>query len=217
MPNTVMIRQFQMSDFEEVIALHKRCFNADENESPLFGHGFICSTYKFFLTDAISFGFVAIYDRKVVGTIIGRLDYYTRALNYYRMPAALWAMLTHPRLLFDSKLIRGSFKAAYDQLIRTAKKQGVEPMPPDLNGKVASLALLTVDPQHGKLRVSDLLLSVAEEFCRQKGMLCLRAGVLRSNIKSRFLHRKRGYVEDTALSTHDTCFYQLNLSNEQQI
>jgi GNAT superfamily N-acetyltransferase len=214
MSNTVMIRELQISDLEEVIALHVRCFHADENESPHFGHGFIRSTYKFFLTDAISFGFVAIYDGKVVGSIVGRLGYYTRALNRYRMPGALWAMLTHPRLLFDSKLIRGSLKALYDQLIRTAKKQRVEPISPHLNGKVASLALLFVDPQYGKLRVSDLLLSEAEEFCRQKGMLYLRAGVLRGNIKSRFLHRKRGYVEDTVLSTHETLFYSLNLSDK---
>jgi GNAT superfamily N-acetyltransferase len=214
MSNTVTIREFQRSDLEEVIALHVRCFHADENESAHFGRGFICSTYKFFLIDAISFGFVAIYDGKIVGFIVGRLSYYTHALNRYRIPAALWDMLAHPRLLFDGKLIRGSLKAVYKQLIRTAKKQRLEPISPHLNGKVASLALLAVDPQYGKLRVSDLLLSVAEEFCRQKGMLCLRAGVLRSNIKSRFLHRKRGYVEDTFLSTHETLSYSLNLSDK---
>jgi GNAT superfamily N-acetyltransferase len=212
MSNTIMIREFQIGDLEEVVLLHERCFHADENKSIYFGRGFIRSTYKFFLADAISFGFVAIYDGKIVGFIVGRLSYYTRALNRYRTPAALWAMLTHPRLLLDSKSIRGTLKALYDQLTRTGKKPRTEPILRHPNGKIASLALLGVDPQYGKLRVSDLLLSVAEEFCRQKGMLCLRAGVLRSNIKSRFLHRKRGYVEDTFLSTHETLSYSLNLS-----
>jgi ribosomal protein S18 acetylase RimI-like enzyme len=212
MSDTIMIREFQISDLEEVVLLHERCFHGDENESIYFGRGFIRSTYKFFLADAISFGFVALYEGKIVGFIVGRLSFYTRALNRYRMPAALWAMLTHPRLLLDNKLIRGSLKAVHDRLIRTAKKQRVESISPYLNGKVASLALLAVDPQYGKLRVSDLLVSAAEEFCRQKGMLCLRAGVLRSNIRSRFLHRKRGYVEDTFLSTHETLSYSLNLS-----
>jgi ribosomal protein S18 acetylase RimI-like enzyme len=215
MPNTVMIREFQMSDLEEVIALHIRCFNADENEPVHFGRAFIRSTYKFFLTDTISFGFVAIYDAKVVGFIVGRLSYYTRALNRYRMPAALLAMLTHPRLLFDSGLIIGGLKAVHNQLIRTAKKQRLELFLPHLHEKIAGLALIAVDPQYRKLRVSDLLLSFAEEFCRQKGMLFLRAGVLRSNTRARFFFQKHGYVEDNVPSTDNTVFYNLNLSDEQ--
>jgi ribosomal protein S18 acetylase RimI-like enzyme len=209
--HTIKIRPFQLSDLEEITILHQQCFAPDENYSVRLGRGFLHTTYRFFLVDAKSFGFVAECEGKLVGFITGRLDYYTRELNRYRKYAALLAFITHLRFLLDKRLISYSFKVAGNYFLRSRTHQTQEVFPSATDDKIATLASLGVHPEYIHLRISNHLLSAAEEFCRRNGMLSLRAGIRRANIPARFSYRRRGYVENRALSTNDTLFYFLSL------
>lgn len=206
------IRTFQSSDLEDVITLHENCFNSDENYALRMGRDFLRVTYQFFLGDDKSFGFVAFHDGKLVGFIVGRLDYFVQDLGRYQMSTGLWTFLKRPWLLIDKHLIRHSLKRFPKYLFNT----GMNYTPPSsqfqTDGKISTLASLGIDQTVTNLRISDRLLDAAEEFCCQKGRTYLRAGVFPTNVASRFLYRSRGYIEEKSLRNETSVFYYLNLS-----
>jgi ribosomal protein S18 acetylase RimI-like enzyme len=210
----LVIEPFTMADLGKVVQLHMISFTLKENFSSRLGVPFVNATYDFFVRDSKSFGFIAKYEEQVIGVLVGRLDYYTAALNRYRLRAALKALAIRPALVLDQQLIRSVFKAVSLVL---GRKQGikVERAPSHAPGRTATLASLCVHPDYRKFHVTDLLLSSAEELCRQKDMRFIRAGVRRSNIASRFTYRRRGYFEDTCLSAEDVLIYYLPIPGGQ--
>lgn len=176
------------------------------------GPRFLRKTYQFFLDDPLAFGFIALHDGHVVGSVVGRLGPWGPALDRYRRSAAVLALLTHPRLLFEGHFVRRVANALQ------RKRRPARAAAPSESGaggpaseRLATLAIIGVDPQYGQLRASDGLLESAEAFCRTRGMRSLRAGVQRSNVKSRFLYRRRGYVERAANEKAPTLSYDLLL------
>lgn len=212
---SVKVRAFQSSDLEDVVTLHEKCFKPDENFSLRMGREFLRLTYQFFLNDEKSFGLVAFHEGKLVGFVVGRLDYFLRDLGRYRMSAGLWTFLKRPWVLFDKQLLRRSLKLIPNYLFNTGLNNTPSSSPFRTDGKISTLASLGIAPTITKLRISDRLLDAAEEYCGHMGRTYLRAGVFPTNIEARFMHRRRGYVEEKALRNKTAVFYYLNLSRHQ--
>lgn len=208
---SVTIRALQSSDLEDVITLHENCFKSDENYSVRMGREFLRLTYQFFLDDERSFGFVAHHDGKLVGFIVGRLDYFLRDLGRYRLKVGLWTFLKHPSLFVDKELIRRCLKLVPNYLFNTGMNNTPTSSQFQTDGKISTLASLGIDHTLPKLRISDHLLNAAEEYCCQMGRTYLRAGVFPSNVESRFLYRRRGYVEEKSMRSDTSVFYYLGL------
>jgi ribosomal protein S18 acetylase RimI-like enzyme len=211
-PEELKIRAVELADLNQLVKLHKQCFKADDNLSLRLGHAFLRVTYRFFLTDPLSFGFLALWHGTPAGFVVGRLDFYVRALSRYRMWAALIGLITHPWVLSDRLVINRILRVASFYLSRHDIDLTAGPAVCDPNQKTATLASLGVHHEYARLGISDHLLTAAEEFCRGKGIVYLRASVIPANVASRFLYRRRGYVEDKVLRTPDASFYSLRLN-----
>ncbi len=210
---TVMIQELGPEHLKAVVQLHQECFAPETNFSTRLGPRFLRASYNFFVKDPKAFGFVALYEGKTVGFICGRLDFFVGALNRYRAPVAALALLGRPRLLFAM-----DFRKRLVQAVKTftARRKTEERKSTNATreGPTATLASLGALPDYAHLRVSDRLLSTAESLCRKQQMHFVRASVRRANISSRFLYRKRGYVEDPGTSTDDGVFCYLSLEDE---
>ena len=210
---TVLIREFGPEHLDAVVALHQQCFSADTSLSTRLGARFLRTTYTFFLRDSKAFGFVALREGNPVGFLCGRLDFFVGALNRYRAPVAALALLGRPRLLFEMAFRKGLVKAVTSF---TARRKTEERKSTSVRreGAMATLASLGVLPDYAHLHVSDKLLSTAESLSRKNQMRFVRACVRRANLSSRFLYRKRGYVEDPGKPADDELFYYLSLADE---
>ncbi len=211
---TVVIQEFAPEHLDAVVQLHQECFSAETNFAIRLGPRFLRATYKFFLTDSLAFGFVATVAGVPAGFILGRLDYYTLALNRYRRGAYLRALVRHPSVLFSWRFFKRSFRVLLALLRnRWIGHQNLERAPSHTQGKTATLASLGSLPEYAHYRVSDHLVAAAEQYCRDKGMARLRTGVRPDNVPSRFLFRNRAYLQDDVLSSSESLFYYLPLTN----
>lgn len=210
--NTVVIQVFEPEHLDAVVQLHQESFAYDTNFSMQLGPRFLRATYSFFLEDPKAFGFVALYQEKVVGFLCGRLDYYSSALDKYRAPAAMLALLRRPWLLFEEDF-RGKLQKSVSILIAGSKSK--KDKSTKREAATATLASLGVDPDYAHLRVSDSLLAAAESLCMKNRMRFVRASVQRSNISSRFLYRRRAYTEELGKTTEDGVYYYLSLEDKE--
>lgn len=205
------MQRYEKGHLNEVVALHETCFTKRDNFAMCLGHDVIYRTYQFFLDDSKSFGFVAICGGQVVGVLVGRLDYYTSALNKYRVGAAIRGMIYNPSLMFSRRVMFKVANTVIQGISRKDYKKQLESAPSHQEGRTATLASLCVHPDYRKFKIGEGLLSRVEECCRQNNMRYLRAGMQRSNVASRFTYRSRGYIEDEVLSGDDDLFYYLPL------
>ena len=212
--NTVVIQEFEPEHLDGVVRLHHECFSVDINLSMRLGPKFLRATYKFFLDDPKSFGFVAFCQDKMVGFVCGRLGLFAGALNRYRAPVGALALLGRPWILFEVDFRKRLMQAVAKF---TARKKAVQDADatPKRDGPTATLASLGVHPDYVHLRLSDRLLAAAESFCKSEQMQFVRAGVWRSNISSRFLYRRRGYTEDPGKTKGEALFYYLSLEDNK--
>src|SRR5262245_2810141 len=214
MSSEVRIERLAPAHLDGVVTLHHKCFAPQIDPVQKMGRRFVRKTFHFFLDDPISFGFVATHEGTIIGYVVGRLGLWGPALDRYRMGAAIYAFLTHPWLLFESHFshrlgnaIRKPFRRRGGQ----PKQSSTQPAAVASHEGLATLAIIGVDADFSSARASEHLLTHAEEFCRQRGMLYLRAGVQRSNIQSRFLYRRRGYTESAASAQSQSLLYHLAL------
>lgn len=212
----IRIEPFTYPDLEHVVRLHTACFTVEDNFAMRLGPQFLSATYEFFLKDPKSFGFVAKCDAEVIGVQVGRLDYYTKALNRFRMVQAFKAYVGNPSLIMNKQLFQQVVKVFSAEVLWVKATKKIELAPSHEKGKTATLASLCVHPNYRALKVASLLISTAEELCRKKGMRKVRTGVRRTNVASRFIFRSRGYIEDKVLSTDDVLYY-LPLRSAQQV
>lgn len=206
---------FTHRELVKVVELHSRCFTVEDNFAMRLGQEFLYATYRFFLDDPKAFGFVAKRNTELCGVLVGRLDYYTSALNRYRIIHGLKAVIRHPSVIIDRQLLRKTFKGIYANVFQAKADRKLVLAPSHEDGKTATLASFFVHPDSSKLKIGDSLLSTAEKFCREQGMLKLRTGVRRTNVASRFSFRSRGYIEDDVLSTDSDLLYYLPLQAER--
>lgn len=210
----IKIQKYENGHLDGVVALHEDCFTKKDNFAMCLGEAFLYSTYKFFIKDEKCFGFVAICNGRIVGVLLGRLDYYTTELNKYRLMAAFRGLIFHPTLLVNKRLIQQAMKNIIRQVCRRKYEKKAELSPSHLEGKTATLASFCIHPEYRKLNIGEQLLALAEEFCRKKNMKYLRTGVQRNNVASRFAFRSRGYIVDQVLSQENDLLYYLPLSCE---
>ncbi len=209
----IEIRNYERDQLESVVTLHETCFTKNDNFAMCFGHAFVCKTYQFFLSDKKTFGFVALCEGQVVGVLLGRLDYYTSALNAYRFHAAVKGLIHNPILLFNKRVMSKCIQIIRGKFFHRIYKKQLESAPSHQEGRTATLATFCIHPDFRDLRIGDKLLFHAEEVCRRNKMQFLRTGIQRENIASRFTFRSRGYIEDQVLSGDRDLLYYLPLND----
>lgn len=202
---------FTYADLASVVKLHMMCFTAQENFAMRLGSKFLFATYEFFLQDSKAFGFVAKRNEELCAVLVGRLDYFTRDLNSYRMNQGLQAIVLQPAVIIDQQLLKITFKGFFSKIFQAMADRKLKFAPSHDAGKTATLASLCVHPDYRTLNLSSKLLSRAEDLCREKGMRKLRSGIRRNNLPSRFLFGSRGYIVDTVMSSDDDLLYFLPL------
>lgn len=209
----VHILNYEKAHLDDVVILHETCFTKQNNFSLCFGRAFVYRTYQFFLNDEKSFGFVAICDGQVVGVLLGRLDYYTAALNAYRFNAAVKGLIRNPILLFRTRVISQAVNMVTQKIFHLVDKEKLKSAPSHQDGKTATLGSICIHPNYRNRKFGIILLTHAEDFCRKNHMQYLRAGIQRSNIASLRTFRSRGYIEDEVLSRGNDLLYYLPLNS----
>lgn len=205
----IIIADFNPTHLQGVVELHKKCFREEDNMSMRLGDRFIEKTYDFFYLDPISFGYVALTDDQVVGVITGRLDYYVDALNKYRKIYMVIGAITHPGVFFNSNTLKAGMNILKALLSGKSHHtaQPLEQAPSHVPGGTATLASIAVHPDFTKHKVSDKLIDASVAYVTKKNKHILRCGITRSNMNSRFIFSKKGFVEDKVLSNNDDMYY----------
>src|SRR5690349_17947165 len=211
--SAVRIEPMRREHLEAVVHLHRKCFGANDSVERL-GSRFTRRTMQFFVEDALSFGFVALYEEDVIGFVVGRLQEFLEALNRYRRGAALISLLAHPRLLSQLGILR-RMRQAVAKSLRLRQPRIVFSCAEGLSirsfDRLGILAILAADADLHRLRATEQLLKAAHSFCRSRGMSAVRASVHRANVQSRFLYRRLGYVESPAPKDAQFILYYLAL------
>lgn len=212
---SVRIEALQREHLDAVVSLHRKCFG-DRDSVERLGRRFTRRTLQFFVDDALSFGFVALHDEAVIGFVVGRSEEFLEALNQYRRSAALIGVLAHPRLIFELGILRRLRQAVAKKLTRGRVQQRTtdmisEPVESPSFDRLGVLAILAADADFHQLRATEQLLKAAQSFCRSRGMSAVRASVHRTNVQSRFLYRRLGYVDRPASNASQFVLYYLAL------
>ncbi len=202
----IEIREARRDDLDELVALHYRCFSEEDNKSMRYGPAFVRRTYEFFLEDSISYAYVALIDKRIVGATVGRHTLYVGALNRFRLWAGLWGVLANPHLLMRKQDLASIGQAIKPRLARALGNSSKEdPV------HTATLASVCVDPEQRGHRIADKLLEAAAENCRRAGVPRLRAVVLAGNDPSKRAFARAGYEEDPSWPRHESHAFFLEL------
>ena len=200
----ILIIEANKQLLDKVVECHFNCFNSQTNFSMILGQEFVRMTYKFFLDDKISFGFVAFYNDEIVGFIFCRSDYFVDALNHYkpRKISFLKSLIKNPLLLFNRQLLFKCIQLAF--LPKT--KVNLNKAPSHIDGKVATLSSIAVLNMPKSSIISKKLTEVAEQKIKEEGKLIFRAGTRFSNKKAIAFFKKRGFSIDPIISNKNTVF-----------
>jgi ribosomal protein S18 acetylase RimI-like enzyme len=117
--------------------------------------------------------------------------------------------ITHPQVFFNFRTFKAGlniFKAFLSGKTAHTSKP-LELAPSHVAGGTATLASIAVDPAFTKNKVSDKLIDAAIVYVIQNNKKILRCGISRSNISSRFIFSKKGFLEDKVLSSNNDMYY----------
>ncbi|MFQ5351605.1 MAG: GNAT family N-acetyltransferase [Candidatus Binatia bacterium] len=211
MAEEITITPFLEEHLDAIVDLHVRSFDPGLNYALILGKPFVRATYRFFLEDQKSFGFVAWCGGRAVGLAVGRLGYYTNSLNRYRMSAAFAAVLVRPWLVANPRMLKKAVSGLLERLRRSGAARSLEGAPSHSDGRTATQASICVDPDFTRRQIGSRLLEVFEEYCRAHDMSFLRAGIEPGNEPIRRTYTSRGFVKDEVVSNEAVLYYYLRL------
>ncbi len=180
---------------DAVTDIHLEAYKNRTNFSQLLGRAFVHRTYAWFCERPDRFGFVALFDEKPVGFIVGAEFAPETRLNKYRLLTGLRQVVIKPWLMFSRSMVRG-LASRISSLFRKSKVWEIE----FREGEILTLYSLAVLPEYARYRIANLLLKECEKYAAAIGKRLILTRVGAQNLSSLMVHRLVGYSVDPSRS-----------------
>jgi ribosomal protein S18 acetylase RimI-like enzyme len=184
----MQVRPMLKQDIEATVLVHLRSFKGYMNAS--LGKNYLRRFLNWFRISNIGTALVLTDGKRVVGYVVGATLGYDAELNKVLIKTGIWAILTHPNILFHTHFTE-TIKSRLKLLLGKKKvsiKVNKEP-----TGTGISLVGIAVDPQHVKKGGGTLLMQVFEHQAKQAGYSYMRLSVYIVNEKAKQLYTKNGW------------------------
>ncbi len=192
------IRLATLNDLDEVTDLHLASFSPDDHIPVMFGPRYVKAMYRWQIRSPEAYTLVAEEDGKIVG-LLGMCDKpYTRPMFMACFGEFILSLLKKPTLLLQGKL--------WQRLFRDSKLSGKGKMIAR-NPGIAQMTIGAVDKDHRGSGIFPALVDATKSFSKARGSRAIRAGIYKTNMSSRRVFIKGGWIETPELETSDTVFY----------
>ncbi|MCX6031756.1 MAG: GNAT family N-acetyltransferase [Chloroflexi bacterium] len=193
-----IIRLATLADVEALVELHWMSFKPEDHVPVMLGRRYVRATYHWLVTGAISYVLVA----EANGCIVGLIAVADRSFISPMFRACLsefaLSIARHPGLLLRGKL--------WQRLLRRPDVTSQGRHIADYPG-MAQMTNGAVDAGYRGQGVFPALVEASRTFSKERGSRAIRAGIYKTNMPSRRVFIKAGWIETPALETPDTVFY----------
>lgn len=198
----IQVRQARVDDVPGLIRLHMECFSPKEHLLMLFGERALRSIYHWFVASPETFTVVGTSGNAIVGLCTVCRTAFNRPMVRHNASALLIGALTHPRALFHPAVVARlrTFVSATNKPASVAAE----------SSSPAQLGFLAVHREFHGTQTGELLVRAAVEGCRRRCWKGVRAGIYKDNLPARFMYAKLGFKKNTAISTDELTFVELD-------
>ncbi len=179
------VRPMTEQDIESTVLVHLRAFKGYMNAS--LGKNYLRRFLNWFRISNMATAWVVAEGNRVVGYVVGATLGYDAILNKVLLKTGIWAILTHPKILFHAhfiETIKNRLKLLLSQK-KLSTKVNKEP-----TGTGISLVGIAVDPLHLNKGGGTLLMQIFEQQAKQSGYSYMRLSVYNVNEKAKQLYTK---------------------------
>jgi hypothetical protein len=193
-----LIRLARAEDVEALTELHCACFGPEDHVPVMLGRHYVRANYQWLVTSGMSYVLVMDDGGRIVG-LVGMAD---RSFSGPMFKACIgefiWSVLRHPRLLLERRLWRRLVRreSAGERGERIASYPGM-----------AQMTIGAVAADYRGRAVFPALVDATRAYSKERGSRGIRAGIYKSNMPSRRVFIKSGWLEMPELETTDTVFY----------
>lgn len=195
----IRIRTATRYDLESMTDLHCACFSPDEHVPMMLGRHYVAATYRWLVTSGISYVLVAELEGKIIGLVAVCDHSYTKPMFIACCREFILSITKNPLLLTRKKL--------WQRLMRNPERPTAIGATLAKHPDVAQITIGAIDNNFRGMQVFPRLIEATKEESRQRGSRAIRVGVYKTNLPSRRVFIKGGWVEVAALETTDTVFY----------
>lgn len=159
----------------------------------MLGQTYIRNFIKWFINNSETF-FIARDSQRVVGYIFGAPSGYATEMNRALLSIILWSVLTHPRVLFDARLVR-QIRSRIRSVIRPPyRTAGLLDAYLDGSTHIYRLTAIGVSPLYRGQGIGRLLLKTYEQSVWKLGFDQIQLSVYSSNLEARTLYESCGWI-----------------------
>ncbi len=203
--STILIKQGDFSDLDQLAELHYTCFKSHENIAVNFGKNFVRAVYKWFLTSEITYTIVATVEDQVVGLTTVCDSPYIIPMFKNCLLDAIIGIITHPAVLYDRSFI--------NQVIGYCVRKPYVSMIDENNLEIAYLAYIAVHPDYQGQRIGSKLLIESKRIAAERGKFYHRAGIYKHNIASQRMFENCGHIILKDQGTKDIVLMQAKIKD----
>lgn len=193
-----LIRLALASDVDALTELHCESFKPENHVPVMLGRQYVRATYQWLVTSGMTYVLVADMDDRIVGLVAVADSSFTGPMFRACKKEFVVSILGNPRLLLNRKL--------WERLFRrpdiTADGRHIADYP-----GMAQMTIGAVDAHYRGLAIFPALIEATRTYSKERGSRAIRAGIYKSNMPSRRVFIKSGWIETTVLGTADTVFY----------
>ena len=183
---------------DAIVRIHLEALPADDNIVSAMGPGAVRAAHQWFLKDAGAVVLVATSEGRSIGFTSIADRPYLRTLLMRMLPRVLATLVLRPRL-FREPVVR-------DRMARLRRRG--RPEVPD----GAYVAYIAVAAEARSRGVGAVLTAASIEWCRDRRIERLIAGVHRDNLASRRMHERAGFAEVPEYRDGDMLIYVLPIA-----
>lgn len=130
---------------------------------------------------------------EVLGYVVGAQWGYQKELNKYLLKPGLWALITHPWVVFNKRILE-TIWLRYKTL--TGKNKHIGDTALKYTMPMVSLVGIAVATKARGLNVGNQLIQRFEQSARELNIATMRLSVYRSNYRARAFYKKNGWLEE---------------------
>lgn len=174
--------------------MHLKAFKGHLNI--LLGTRYIETFLKWFYSNSNTIHFVIENkDGDVLGYVVGARWGYQRELNKYLLKPGIWALVTHPWVVFNRRILETIWLR-----IKTlfGKNTHIKETSVKYEKPIVSLVGIAVAEDARGQKVGGKLLELFEKSALELGFVTMRLSVYRLNHRARAFYEKYGWKEESS-------------------
>ncbi|MFH1884600.1 MAG: hypothetical protein ABIL62_18035 [Planctomycetota bacterium] len=194
----ILIRLATPADLDSLTELHCASFAPEDHVPVMLGETYVRATYRWQVSGERAYTLVAEADSKIVGLVAVCDGPFTFPMFMACLPDFLGSLFRHPLLLFKRKLWQRLFRRP--DVSRKSKRIADHP-------GFAQMTIGVVDGNWRGKGIFPALVEATKTYSQARGSRAVRAGIYKTNMPSRRVFIKGGWIETPELETPDTVFY----------